>query len=185
MTYTQVSETVIGSAISTLEIIDRKARQDTARLVQTTYSAYIKLSSPEAQRKYQIAREVVGRLAEIAWLVILAVSNDLRRWVDAEVAACLPQEVAPEDMPVDDSLCVESVVELSQDFGESHEPVATVEPQPESSNDTVEQHDPVPARGGSNATGAVRRGNAGTTKGKARAKTPAAKGKGAGTLSAS
>lgn len=185
MTYTQVSESVLSSAISTLTIIDRKARQDSTRLVQTTYAVYVRLSSPEAQRKYQIAREVVGRLAEIVWLVILAVSNDLQRWIDRNVADCLPKEEPVQDAPEDDSLCVADTVELNQDFGETHEPVATVESQPEPSNDTVEQPDPVPARGGSNEAGPVRRSNAGTTKGKARAKAPAAKGKGAGTLSVS
>lgn len=83
----------LDSAVSTLQILDRQARKDSGKVIRFTYGVYNVLTSAEAKRKYRIAREVAGRIAEIVVLIAIALASDLDRWIQSHEQS---QVVEPE-----------------------------------------------------------------------------------------
>lgn len=97
----------VQSAIETLQICDRQARKDTGKVIDTLYSGYLLLTSPEAKQTYRMIREIVV----IACMVAYAAGMSFREWSDRFIASCETQPVrvtvAEVAMPTEDATTVE------------------------------------------------------------------------------
>lgn len=79
------------SAWEVLQICDRQARRDAAKVARFTYATYRVLSGPEAVATYRWLWSV----AVLAWDFAALLVAIARQWCDAEVERCLEQPSAP------------------------------------------------------------------------------------------